>query len=688
MKKIYYLLSLLLLMLSSTTYAGLSILLVHDNNADITRVEVIKTAIVNSGNTFTLYDAVVEGSSPSYVLMSGFDLVVWYTGNDYAGLYFWNGNETDNEGVKQYIDNGGMLWIQGLDFMFDRYSEVPYDFMEGDFVKEYMGINQYFAQSHVDDGLYSDGVSQLDLANGNNIFTMTPLLWTYETMWYVDAYLPSDLEDGVYKMGPAGYDFENYYSVVYHEKGEGKVLTCAFETARFDTQESCDNFIAEGLTYFSQFSSGTGVPVESIEIYGAGNATTITEDGGTLQMFVNVLPEDATIQAVTWSVTNGTGYAFIDNTGLLTATGTSIGNGTVWVKATSFDGTNISDSLEVTISNQTNNPEFEVLLVNDNSNGVDRYLVIDTTLLNLGYNYDIYNTVNTGISPDFGLLSNYDMVIWYTGNNGVNLKLWDISDTNNYKFNQALMNYINHNGNVWVQGLDFMYDIVGGAPDAFGTGQFIYDYMGISNYVAQSYVDDDALGVPMLNVAANDISTINPISWVYETMWYVDALEISSSAHGMYKMGPTGYVFDDYYSALYKQIPNKGFIISWAFETARIDTRANTEAIFDEVLTYVKDHSGTGINEWNNDKAKITAAYPNPAEVVSTVTYNLHQAAQIQFELHDITGRIIYSQNLGYLQAGEQSIELNKNTLNLNGGIYLYTLSIDTERFTGKLIFN
>jgi hypothetical protein len=95
--------------------------------------------------------------------------------------------------------------------------------------------------------------------------------------------------------------------------------------------------------------SNQTVRVTDITVTGAAGATTITTDGGTLQMNAAVLPADATDPSVTWSVQNGTGSATIDADGLLTATG----NGTVTVKATANDGSGVEGTLVVTISNQS-----------------------------------------------------------------------------------------------------------------------------------------------------------------------------------------------------------------------------------------------------------------------------------------------------------------------------------------------
>ncbi|MGB0884755.1 MAG: hypothetical protein ACPGTG_08560, partial [Flavobacteriales bacterium] len=61
---------------------------------------------------------------------------------------------------------------------------------------------------------------------------------------------------------------------------------------------------------FSLNCSGT-VLVNSINVQGQGEVSTITADGGTLQMVAAVLPANADDASYTWSVTNGTGTASI-----------------------------------------------------------------------------------------------------------------------------------------------------------------------------------------------------------------------------------------------------------------------------------------------------------------------------------------------------------------------------------------
>jgi uncharacterized protein YjdB len=90
------------------------------------------------------------------------------------------------------------------------------------------------------------------------------------------------------------------------------------------------------------------IPVSSITLAGEGGSSTIDRDSGTLQLYAHVLPANATDTTLTWTVISGTGQASISETGLLKA----IYDGKVTVVATANDGSGVTDSLVITITNQ------------------------------------------------------------------------------------------------------------------------------------------------------------------------------------------------------------------------------------------------------------------------------------------------------------------------------------------------
>ena len=103
------------------------------------------------------------------------------------------------------------------------------------------------------------------------------------------------------------------------------------------------------LARIAGWDGGEGsVPVSGITVTGAGGASTITRDKGTLALTATVTPANATNKTVTWSINNGTGQATINSSGVVTA----VSNGTVTARATANDGSGVSDQLVITISGQ------------------------------------------------------------------------------------------------------------------------------------------------------------------------------------------------------------------------------------------------------------------------------------------------------------------------------------------------
>ena len=355
MTKTVSFLLLLSLSINNLLAQDLSILLVHDSY-DLTRVDSVKKAIIVAGYQYDLFDAADHKKSPSASLLSNYELVIWYTGNDYVDTYFWNGNDTDNEALKTYLDQGGMLWLQGFDVLRDRYSSPPVSFLEGDFAHDYLGIKKYVERTPNSNDV-SVGLPQVDAVVNNGICQTSPVKWSFSsgTMWGVDACEPADDAQAVYQMGPSGHSLSQYFAGIYNETQDYKVLTFTFEMARLKNPPSpyIESLFREVLDYFNQFANATPIDVSNVTISSEKGEFEITENGGTLQLIAEVLPENAKNKQLIWSIDAASSTnASIDATGLLVASGTYDGNGTVSVIVTSKDEISIFDTIEITIANQ------------------------------------------------------------------------------------------------------------------------------------------------------------------------------------------------------------------------------------------------------------------------------------------------------------------------------------------------
>ena len=65
--------------------------------------------------------------------------------------------------------------------------------------------------------------------------------------------------------------------------------------------------------------------------------------------------------------------------------------------------------------------------------------------------------------------------------------------------------------------------------------------------------------------------------------------------------------------------------------------------------------------------------YPNPAHGMATVSFELESSANVSYQVYDITGRMVMSQNVGRFTEGAHEIQIN--TENLSTGSYILHLS-------------
>jgi hypothetical protein len=247
------------------------------------------------------------------------------------------------------------------------------------------------------------------------------------------------------------------------------------------------------------------------------------------------------------------------------------------------------------------------------------------------------------------------------------------------------MQYINGGGIVWLQGLDFIYDIYGGTFDIFEPGDFMYDFMGIGAYVVQSHADGGDL--PQLDVVpGNPICTFTPVKWVFpEGLWYADGLQITDAAEGIYKMGPPSYEFSEFYCGLYTE-PGDGHLFTLTVETARIDTRENTDAFFGDVLAYFETIASNAVNEIQGRDFTVFQNSPNPAKDVTTFSWELDNAANVGLNIYDISGRNVFSKNFGKQTAGMHSYQFSARELGLSNGFYTYSLKVNNQLISQKMI--
>lgn len=80
--------------------------------------------------------------------------------------------------------------------------------------------------------------------------------------------------------------------------------------------------------------------------------------------------------------------------------------------------------------------------------------------------------------------------------------------------------------------------------------------------------------------------------------------------------------------------------------------------------------------------------YPNPANQTATLAYHLEKKGDVKIELVDVLGKKLMDVNHNGQLEGDYTVEISKNDLKLNNGIYFVKMTIDQTAITKKLIIS
>jgi hypothetical protein len=316
---------------------------------------------------------------------------------------------------------------------------------------------------------------------------------------------------------------------------------------------------------------------------------------------------------------------------------------------------------------------LSILFVDDAEETVGNAEAFTSAILAAGYDLDFFDAEGTGQSPNINDMEPYDLVIWHTSNDGTGLWLWGEEGTDN----EELMGYLSTGGSLWLVGLDFLFARYGVPPVAFAEGDFMYDYLGVSAYSFQSYGDDGGLGVPtVISDAESPISALNNLTWIFDTLWWVDAVELTDSAQPVYRMGNDDYVFsEEICGAWYTDGNHRA--LTYFFDLSVVET---TEMLNENVATVLGHFESQILSAPGMSLSEEFVVFPNPA--VDSFTLDLAGVSgPFDVTLCDLAGREI----LRWDASGQGAVNAFEIPENLPNGIYLLTVIVGENSLSRRL---
>ena len=322
----------------------------------------------------------------------------------------------------------------------------------------------------------------------------------------------------------------------------------------------------------------------------------------------------------------------------------------------------------------------KILVVNDNDNilaNTDSLKYALDNSIYSGYHYwNIFDS--SGVGPTAAFMDTFDLVIWYASTDGVGLQLWNGTGTAG---NADVVDYANTGKPLWIIGLDILFQMYGGAPDVFTTGEFPKDIMGLASYDAQAYQDDGNLGCPEADRVSTASSLFpNTIKWAFATLWNVDGCTPDAGTLSLYEMGPSTYsLYQD--KCMFHNKHTGISVMSTFFDPALIDSFHNRVNFMEKGITYLLSGT-TGVK--NSGFSGDVTISPNPATETFTLEINAGKNSTVSVELFNVLGSKV-SQQKAELVAGKNLIK--QTVTNLIPGMYLVkvTGSDGSKVYLGRL---
>lgn len=79
--------------------------------------------------------------------------------------------------------------------------------------------------------------------------------------------------------------------------------------------------------------------------------------------------------------------------------------------------------------------------------------------------------------------------------------------------------------------------------------------------------------------------------------------------------------------------------------------------------------------------------YPNPFNPTTTISFKLKKRAQVLLNVYDINGREIANLINGSLRAGTHNIGFNARGIELESGVYIYRLKVNSTIISKKMMY-
>lgn len=297
-----------------------------------------------------------------------------------------------------------------------------------------------------------------------------------------------------------------------------------------------------------------------------------------------------------------------------------------------------------------------ILLVDDDAAAAYEWWYV-YSLQNIGARFAYYS-VNESGSPSSSLLSQYDAVVWFTGD--AYSSTFTTTDQNN------LITYLNSGKRLFATGQDIGYEI--------GTTTFY------QNYLRADYLSDDTDVLTLTGTAGDPIGgglTLNIGGGDgADNQLYPSDITARSGASSVFT-----YSSGSWHSAAVRYNSGTFKTVYFAFGFEGINNQAHRDTVMARVLRWLDVPLGVD-GEGKIVPSSITvSACPNPFNSVCKISVYLPERGDV--DVLDISGKVVSTLAEG-IPCGEHRLIFDAS--NLASGVYFVSVKTDRHRSMSKIL--
>ena len=283
----------------------------------------------------------------------------------------------------------------------------------------------------------------------------------------------------------------------------------------------------------------------------------------------------------------------------------------------------------------------------------------------------ISSVANEKVEDGTVLMTNYDIVIWYTGDDSSAAVTLSANEKAKVKA------FLENGGKLLLSGSEIAYNLGRSAATAYDL-PFMNDYLK-SNYVSDG-ITADTPAVGIIGSAFEGVSCA--LGTIYAEK-YPDNITAVGGATNVFSYTSAGKFGGITYSGTFGTSSNTAKLVYVSFGVENI-SKTERDAFMKKALTYFNVPSLGEKEIALNDKKQIIL-YPNPFDSELKININTNEIGTASIRIFDLNGRIIKESAVS--TSGSFSNESTINTENLTKGMYLCEVKLpDGQVQVSKII--